>query len=118
MTDDALQKGNAIAISPDGTYLASGHNKALIIYNATTMEPLLEMTLQMNVYQLSFSHDSTMLAFAQTTGSTQPESVQKINLSTMTLMEGYAKSSQSPMVLAWSIDDQTIAAEPPARSSG
>ncbi len=100
-----------MAISPDGTYLASGHNKALIIYNVTTMEPLLEMTLQMDVYRLSFSHDSTMLAFTQTSGSNQPESVQKINLSTMTLMDGYARSSQIPMVLAWSIDDQTIAVE-------
>ncbi len=111
VSDSTSQRGNVVAISPDGAYLASGHNKALIIYNAMTMEPLLDLTLEKSVYQLSFSHDSTMLAFAQNYGSTQSESVQKIKLSTMTVMEGNARSSQVPLVLAWSIDDQTIAVE-------
>ena len=111
MGENNSQRGYSVAISPDGMYLASGHNRALVIYNATTMEPLLEITLAMDVNRLSFSHDSTILAFAQTTGTTQPESVQKIDLLTMTVMDGYARSSQNPMVLAWSIDDQTIAVE-------
>ncbi len=111
MSDNSSKIGNAVAVSPDGNYLASGHNRALVIYNAATMAPLLELSLQMDVYQLSFNHDSTILAFVQTSGSNQNEAVKKIDLSTMALMDGYARSSQIPMVLAWSMDDKTIAVE-------
>ena len=111
LNESSSQRGYTVAISPDGTYLASGHNKALVIYNVTTLEPLLELTLQMDVHQLAFSHDGSMLAFAQSSGSNQLESVKKIELATMAVMSGHAQSSQIPGVLAWSSDDQTIALE-------
>ena len=111
MSESSSQVGNSLAVSSDGNYLASGHNRAVIVYDADTMEPLLEIDLPMDVYRLSFSHDSSLLAFVQTSGSNQYESVQKINLTTMSLMEGSVRSSQTPMVLAWSMDDKTIAVE-------
>ena len=111
MSESSSQISNSLAISPDGNYLASGHNRAVVVYDADTMESVLEIDLPMDVYRLSFSHDSSLLAFVQTSGSNQYESVQKINLTTMSLMDGSVRSSQSPMVLAWSMDDKTIAVE-------
>jgi hypothetical protein len=75
------------------------------------MEPLLELEVQMDVHRLAFSHDSSMLAFAQSSVLNQIDSVKKINLATMSVMDGYAQTSQIPGVLTWSVDDQTIAME-------
>ena len=111
MSESSSLRGVSVAISPDGNYLASGHNRAVVVYDAETMESLLEIDLPMNVNRLSFSHDSSLLAFVQTSGPNQYESVQKINLATMSLMESNVGSSQSPKVLAWSMDDKTIAVE-------
>ena len=111
MSESSSLRGISVAISADGNYLASGHNRALVVYEAETMESLLEIELPMNVNRLSFSHDSSLLAFVQTSGSNQYDSVQKIDLATMSLMESHVGSSQSPKVLAWSMDDKTIAVE-------
>ena len=110
--DDGADGGELIAITDDGSMIASAHGKEIAFFNATTLEVLHVLEFQRNILSMEFSPDGTKLVITKERVPLYPKSLRLVELSTMELLERYSGDAEEQAdVIAWNTLGDIIATQ-------
>jgi len=110
--DDEANGGELIAISQDGSLIASAHGKEIAFFNTTTLEAVHVLEFQRNILSMEFSPDGTKLVLTKERVPLYPKSLRLVDLSTMELLDRYSGDGEEQAeVIAWNTLGDIIATQ-------
>lgn len=110
--DDEANGGELIAVSQDGSLIASAHGKEIAFFNTTTLDKVHVLEFQRNILAMEFSPDGTKLVLTKERVPLYPKSLRLVDLSTMELLERYSGDAEEQTeVIAWNTLGDLIATQ-------
>lgn len=110
--DDGADGGDLIALTQDGSIIASAHGKEIAFFNTTTLEVLHVLEFQRNILSMEFSPDGTKLVITKERVPLYPKSLRLVELSSMELLERYSgDADELADVIAWNTLGDIIATQ-------
>ena len=99
----------AVTINPEQTYLASGYDDHLSIMWLSNLSVIKTIDLNRPVQTLEFSPDGTMLAVAISGSETDIDTIQIVDVESMSLTSKQQTANARPIDIAWSPDGALLA---------
>lgn len=108
VTENA-EESRTVDINPDETYIASGYDGLVAIHNMSSLELVESFVVDGDVLDIKFSPDGTLIAFAMTGSVTDTDTIQVIDVESMTLTSKQSGSNSRSERIEWSPDGNLIA---------
>jgi len=108
VTDNA-EESRTVDINPDETYIASGYDGLVAIHNRTNLELIESFVIDGDVLDIKFSPDGSKIAFAKSGSVTDTDTIQIIDVESMTLTSKKSGSNSRSESIDWSPDGNLIA---------
>ena len=110
--DDGADGGDLIAVTQDGSIIASAHGKEIAFFNTTTLEVFHVLEFQRNILSMEFSPDGTKLVITKERVPLYPKSLRLFDMSSMELLERYSgDADELADVTAWNTMGDIIATQ-------
>ena len=108
VTKDA-EESRTVDINPDKTYIASGYDGLVAVHNLSDLKLVESFAVDGDVLDIKFSPDGSMIAFAMSGSVTDTDTIQIIDVETMTLTSKQSGSNSRSESIDWSPDGNLIA---------
>lgn len=106
---EGATESRTLDISPNDTYIASGYDGFVALHSQSSLDIIKTFPMGNDVLEVKFSPDGSYLAVARSGSGLDDDTIQIIDMNTLTLSNKQQSSNSQPEMVSWSTDGQLLA---------
>lgn len=106
---EGASESRTVDVSPNETYIASGYDGFVTLHSQSSLDIIKTFPMGNDVLEVKFSPDGSFLAVARSGSGLDDDTIQIIDMNTLTLSNKQQSSNSEPEMVSWSTDGQLLA---------
>ncbi len=106
---EGASESRTVDVSPNETYIASGYDGFVTLHSPSSLDLIKTFPMGNDVLEVKFSPDGSFLAVARSGSGLDDDTIQIIDMNTLTLSNKQQSSNSEPEMVSWSTDGQLLA---------